>query len=185
MSDDASQGLDYELDDVVTVETPLQMRAIGDSLRWLLLDLVLERAMTVSELAAVSGKAKGTIAHHVNLLVGAGLMKVVRTRKVRAVEERFYGRTARTVNLPKAEAVPDFLDTVRTELDPAGIDCGAFGESTLRHARIPAERAAEYGKRLLELALEFSAEPRAGDREYGLLVMVYPTNRPVSKDNVQ
>jgi hypothetical protein len=31
----------------------------------------------------------------VSVLVDADLVKVVRTRKVRAIEERFYGRTAR------------------------------------------------------------------------------------------
>src|SRR5258705_9574845 len=71
------------------------MRAIADPLRLTLLDLVLERAATVTELAAAVGRPKSTVAHHVNVLVDAGLLRVVRTRRVRAIEERYYGRTAR------------------------------------------------------------------------------------------
>jgi hypothetical protein len=50
----------------------------------------------------------------------------------------------------------------------------------MRHARIPHERATEFATRLEELALEFSRLPRDGDREYALIVGVFPTTRPVS-----
>ena len=50
----------------------------------------------------------------------------------------------------------------------------------MRHARIPHERATEFAARLEELALEFSRLPRDGDREYALIVGVFPTTRPVS-----
>ena len=68
---------------------------MSDSLRGTLLELVLERAATVGELAAAVGRPKSSVAHHVGVLVDAGLLKVVRTRRVRAIDERFYGRTAR------------------------------------------------------------------------------------------
>lgn len=54
-----------------------------------------ERAATVSELAAALGRPKSTVAHHVSALADAELLKVVRTRRVRAIDERYYGRTAR------------------------------------------------------------------------------------------
>ena len=50
----------------------------------------------------------------------------------------------------------------------------------MRHARIPATTADEFTRRLHELALEFSRAPREGDREFALLVGIFPTNRPVS-----
>ena len=37
---------------------------------------------------------KSTVAHHVNVLAEAGMLRVVRTRRVRAIDERYYGRTA-------------------------------------------------------------------------------------------
>ncbi len=63
-----------------------------------LLDLGLERAATVAELAEAVDRPKSTVAHHMGVLVGAGLMRVVRTRRVCAIDERFYGRTGRTIH---------------------------------------------------------------------------------------
>jgi DNA-binding transcriptional ArsR family regulator len=172
----------YELDERIAADTPERMKALGNPLRNLIIDLVLERAMSVTELAERTGKAKGTIAHHVDVLVAAGLLKVVRTRQVRAVVERFYGRTARTFMLADESHGDDlpFFQQARREadLDLMRTDCA--GGFTMRHARIPAELAAAFTRRLHELAVEFSRAPRDGDREYALLVGVFPTNRPVS-----
>ena len=49
----------------------------------------------MTELASAVKSPKSTVAHHVNVLATAGLLRVVRTRRVRAIGERFYGRTAR------------------------------------------------------------------------------------------
>ena len=97
MSVNSSRIPDYDLDDMVVVTAPEQLRALADTLRGNLLELVLERAATVTELAQAVGRPKSTVAYHVNLLVDAGLFKVVRTRRVRAIEERYYGRVARTL----------------------------------------------------------------------------------------
>src|SRR5471032_9634 len=86
---------DYDLAEDVEVSTPAQLRAMAGPLRSTLLDLLLERAATVSELATAVRRPKSTVAHHVNVLVDAGMLRVVRTRRVRAIDERFYGRTAR------------------------------------------------------------------------------------------
>jgi DNA-binding transcriptional ArsR family regulator len=177
MSDDGVL-IDYELDDVVVADSPARLRAVADPVRALILDLVLERAMTVTELAAEVDRSRGTVAHHVDVLVDTGLLKVVRTRKVRAIEERFYGRVARTINFPgPAHGGPSFFDDARAEYDPEGHDAGAVDSTTLRHVRIPRERAEEWERRLMDLALEFSREPRGGDQEYGLLISIFPTKR--------
>ena len=86
---------DYELQERALLTAPRELKAMAHPLRSTLLDLVLERAATVSELAAAVGRPKSTVAHHVGVLVDAGLFRVVRTRRVRAIDERFYGRTAR------------------------------------------------------------------------------------------
>src|SRR5215510_848984 len=86
---------DYELADTLELTTPAQVRAIGHELRTTILGLLHERAATVSELAGAVARPKSTVAHHVDVLVGAGLLRVVRTRRVRAIDERYYGRTAR------------------------------------------------------------------------------------------
>jgi DNA-binding transcriptional ArsR family regulator len=169
--------LDYDLDDVVHADTPARLKALGDPLRLLVLDLVLERAMTVTELAERVARPKGTVAYHVDLLVAAGLLRVVRTRKVRAIEERFYGRVARTVVFSGDDSEFPFLSAVIADVDLARRGDGVASYFTFRHARIPFARADEYARRLDALALEFIAEPRDGDIEYGLYLALFPTNR--------
>src|SRR6476646_7324797 len=86
---------DYDLAEEAEVSTLVQLRAMANRLRGTILDLLLERAATVAELAEAVRRPKSTVAHHVNVLVDAGMLRVVRTRRVRAIDERFYGRTAR------------------------------------------------------------------------------------------
>ena len=88
---------DYDLEDMVVVTAPGQLRALADPLRGIILELLLERAATVTEMARAVGRPKSTVAYHVNLLVDEGLLRVVRTRRVRAIEERYYGRVARNL----------------------------------------------------------------------------------------
>src|SRR5215203_6454577 len=89
----------YELADRLVVTRADQVRALAHPLRTTILGLLTERAASVAELAIATGRPKGTVAHHVGVLHAAGLLQVVRTRRVRAVEERFYGRAARTVTI--------------------------------------------------------------------------------------
>lgn len=171
----------YDLAPTLELDTPERLRAVADPVRGLIIDLVLEGAMSVTELAQRVGRSKGTVAHHVDLLVDVGLLKVVRTRKVRAMEERFYGRTARTFNFPSDpdDELPFAADAMR-EWDRSRQHADDVGGFTLRRARIPAERANEFWRRCEELALEFTREPRGGDVEYAVYLGLFPTNRPVA-----
>jgi DNA-binding transcriptional ArsR family regulator len=179
MSDIGPPG--YALLEAIDIDSPGRMRALGDPVRALIADLVLEQAMTVTELAERIGRARGTIAHHVDVLCAAGLLQVVRTRKVRAIEERFYGRTARTYMLPShPEGQLPFAVDALHEWDRQRHDAEDIGGFTLRHARIPAERATEFWHRLEALTLEFTGARRGGDVEYAMYAAVFPTNRPVA-----
>ena len=80
---------DYELDEMLVAAAPEQLRALADPLRATLLELLLERAASVTEMAEAVERPKSTVAYHVNLLVDTGLLRVVRTRRVRAVQERY------------------------------------------------------------------------------------------------
>src|SRR2546423_1634789 len=86
---------DYDLADRIALTRPSQVKAISHPLRTTILSLLHERAATVSELAIALERPKSTVAHHVKVLTEAGLVQVVRTRRVRAIDERLYGRTAR------------------------------------------------------------------------------------------
>src|ERR687897_1436897 len=86
---------DYDLADRIALTGPSQVKAISHPLRTTILGLLHERAATVSELAVALERPKSTVAHHVKVLTENGLVQVVGTRRVRAIEERVYGRTAR------------------------------------------------------------------------------------------
>ena len=164
-------SLDYELAPTVRADTAMQLKALADPTRVTILDLVLERAATTTELAEVLGKPKGTVDHHLKVLEKAGLIRVVRTRKVRAMTERFWGRTARTIMVETPAGENDeeidrgayFLRQALDEIRATPHDRfeGGPGFSTLRHARIPAERTAAFVERLEALAVEFVSEPAA------------------------
>lgn len=86
---------DYELAEALEFNDPAQYRALFEVTREQIVSLLLERAATTTDLAEVVGKPKGTIGHHLKVLERAGLVRVVRTKRVRALEAKYYGRTAR------------------------------------------------------------------------------------------
>ncbi|MFI5729437.1 ArsR/SmtB family transcription factor [Kribbella sp. NPDC051587] len=171
-----SQVPDYELAETIELTTAEQVRAIADPLRTTILGLLHERAATVTELATAVKRPKSTVAHHVKVLTDAGILRIVRTRKVRAIEERFYGRAARAfyVGLGRQGLPEDFNDfEVAAEESRSAYDEGRL-RSFIRHARIPEERAAEFWAGVHDLILEFDRLPRAGDTTYGFTVGLYP-----------
>lgn len=179
-------GLDYTADEFVHAETPDQLKALGSQTRMTILDLLNERAASVSELAAALGKPKGTIGYHVKVLEQAGFIKVVRTRQVRAMTEKFYGRVAHTVVLHGVPETGEKLFMLREALNEAVLEEGAaMPATTLRHVRMTEEQAAEFWEEVMQLAVRFTKSPRGGDRVYGFVGAVYPTDLPVLPDDEQ
>ena len=118
-------GHDYEAEDTMVVSDSAQLRALADPFRTQLVQLLRDRAHSTQELSAQLAMPRGTVGHHLKVLESAGLIRVVRTRKVRAMTEKFYGRTAR-------------LFLYQTE-DPA--DGRAISAVTLRQAANEVELA--------------------------------------------
>ena len=182
MADHKAPG--YDLEPTLQFTEPEQYKALFEETRLQIVDLLTQRAATIKELSNTLGKPKGTIGHHIGVLEEAGLIRVVRTKMVRAIEAKYYGRTARTYLLgDKNDAgfglAPDhFLTAAAAEFVDAPKDDPVGALSTLRHARIPTERADEWADRLMDLITEFTEEPRGGETTYGLLIAMYPTNRP-------
>ena len=177
MSDiDADRLPDYELPTEVHATSPEQVKVLANPDRTQILDLVLERAATVTELAVALDRPKSSVAYHVDQLVDVGLLRVVRTRKVRAIEERFYGRTGRTIvvgEVAKQTVAASFLGQAVNE---AGT--GVQHLSTIRHARIPFAEAERFFAEVSELAKQFTTLPREGDVVFGFVAAVYPTTLP-------
>ncbi|HWC21525.1 MAG TPA: winged helix-turn-helix domain-containing protein [Flexivirga sp.] len=171
---------DYELADRLALTSPAQVRALGNPLRNTILGLLHERAATVTELSTAVDRPKSTVAHHVKVLTEAGLVQVVRTRRVRAIEEAFYGRTARLffVSLEGsddgAEQPLDFNDfeVAARESGPAYAEGKLWG--FIRHARIDEQQKEEFWRRMAALVEEFDALPRSGDVVHGFAIGVYP-----------
>jgi DNA-binding transcriptional ArsR family regulator len=175
---------DYDLVDRIELTTPAQLRAIANPLRTTILDLLLERAATVGELAAAVDRPKSTAAHHVGVLVHTGMLRVVRTRRVRAIDERYYGRTARTFMVGVVNRPGDAPLAVHANaLSVAAAESIAAHEaddlrSIIRHARIPRERVREFWDRVVTVTEEFAQLPRSGDTVYGFAAGIYPTDHP-------
>lgn len=85
------------------------MRALAETSRARIVGLLRERAASTTELAQALDAPKGTVGHHLKVLERAGLVRVVRTRKVRALTEKYYGRVARLFVLKSDESAPDDL----------------------------------------------------------------------------
>ncbi len=174
---------DYALDSLVFLTTPEQMKALSDRTRMIILDLLLERSATTSQLAKALGKPKGTVGYHLKNLEQHGLVKVVRTRKVRAMTEKYYGRTGRTFVLPDTGPAAErtaMLDEAKSEM--VFEEGATFPAFTLRRMRLSEDRVHEFAKRLFDLTAEFVDQEPGGDTVYGLLAGIYPTDRPILPD---
>jgi DNA-binding transcriptional ArsR family regulator len=173
----------YELEARRVLSAPDELKALAHPLRGVILDLLLERAATITELAAAMGKPKSTIAHHVAVLSDAGMLRVVATRRVRAIEERLYGRTARLFAVGVV-APGDFdpLPWSHPLADAVRESDAAYRADTmwanLRHARIPRAAAAEFWSRVEALVDDFSRLPRASDEVFGFATALFPTDFP-------
>lgn len=188
----AQRTPDYDLPDALSLTDPGQYKALFEETRQRIVWLLLERAATTSELAQVLGKPKGTVGHHLKVLEQAGLIRVVRTKRVRALEAKYYGRTARVFYFERTEeavgqeqrAFQQAAAEVAAALarGPAGEDEGAPDEAFVnvnrREARVPLERAQEFSRRLNDLMVEFTETPRGGRTTFALIFGLYSTDLP-------
>lgn len=114
---------DYELDDTLELTTAEQVAAIGNLARFRILETLSVRAATVSQLAVEHDLLKGSASHHLKVLSAAGLVRVVRTAKVRGGTERYWGRVARTFDVAPSNPAHGrrglLLRTVAEDLDAA------------------------------------------------------------------
>lgn len=172
---------DYELEDLRIITSTPELKAVFHPLRGTLIDLVLERAATVAELAVAVDRPKSSVAYHVNVLVEVDLFKVVRTRRVRAIDERFYGRTARVfyvgqIQPQQVSVIPNILVDAAAESVPAH-EADRL-RAIVRQARISRQDATQFWDRLFDLTREFSALPRAGEETFRFVAGLYPTDYP-------
>jgi DNA-binding transcriptional ArsR family regulator len=170
---------DYEAEDVLVVSEPEQLRALADDLRARIVGIRHEHARSTTDLAGELGIPKGTVGHHLKVLEKAGLIHVVRTRQVRALTEKYYGRVAR-------------LFVIRSKDDPelvATVAAGAFRQAAaeiervrsdtrmtqaLVHTRLNEADARRFMRRLDKLVDDFRARESSEGEMYALALGFYP-----------
>jgi DNA-binding transcriptional ArsR family regulator len=170
---------DYEAADVLVVEEPSRQRALAHELRAKIVGILRERALSITQLAEKLSVPKGTVGHHVKVLEQAELIRVVRSRRVRAVTEKFYGRTARlfvvkgdrdptaTVSLAQV-SLQQAADEIERASDTAGT------RQALVHVRLTEAEARRFRKRLDKLVDDFRARETQDGATYGFVTGFYP-----------
>ncbi len=166
---------DYELDEVLEVTTQQQVKALGNLTRHRILGVLMHQAATTSQLAAAVGVLKGSVSFHLRLLREAGLVRVVRTRKVRGAVERYYGRTARRYEIltdpaTRGRSLP--LRTAAEELEASEPSTEELTRGT--RARLSAEQLTTFRHRLEALCEELLAADTDGEPMVNLTVALFP-----------
>lgn len=157
---------------MLIVEQAEQLRALAHDLRARIVTVLRERAASTTELAEELGAPKGTVGHHLKVLERAGLVRVVRTRKVRALTERFYGRVARLFVLRSDESLPEELRggalgamLLRQAAEELVASAPDEDTSALVHARLRPADARRLQRRLNRLVADVQrAEDPEGER---------------------
>ena len=171
---------DYEAPDVLVVQEPEQLRALGDDLRTRIVVLLRENAHSITELAESLGLPKGTVGHHVKVLEKAGLVRVVRTRQVRALTERYYGRTARLFLFKSTDdaggedvrnvAAASLRTAAAEMLPPDDDDRTTFAVLRMRLSDADARR---FARRLERFERDFIAANDPKGKPFGLIATLF------------
>jgi DNA-binding transcriptional ArsR family regulator len=164
-----------EDDDVVRLSTDEQLRAVNNLVRHRIIRLLRDGPATITQIADKLGVAKGSSSYHVRLLERAGVVRVVSTRKVRGVTERYYALAARRIEMPDpAQGEPDVLmRQVVADLEAAPFDPARMVR--LQNARLGPAKFAEFADRLEALMDELNA---ASEPEEGAVALAVALFRP-------
>ncbi len=171
----------YEVAEFLELTTPNQLKALGDAFRQKIVHLLAERAMTTQQLATMLDTPISTVAHHLKVLTDTEITKVVWTRKVRALTERYYGCTAR--NYISISSTPHGHKTATIDILYQALknivaepEENFFLASTLGHARIPLAQIRAFVERVERLSKEFEVFDTSEGIDCGFLTAIYYVN---------
>ena len=175
--------LDYDAADTLVVSDPAQLRALSDDVRGRIITLLRERAASASELSGLLNMPKGTVGHHLKVLERAGLVHVVRTRRVRAVTEKYYGRVARLFLYKSGDERDDELvhGIGAMSLRIAAAEVAAAQEvamHALLRVRLDAAAVKRFNRRLDKLVDDMRAAETPDGDPWGLAATLYRAERP-------
>ncbi|MFF6877073.1 MULTISPECIES: helix-turn-helix domain-containing protein [unclassified Streptomyces] len=144
-------------DEPLQISDELQLRAVSNLVRHRILRLLRDQPATITQVAARMGIAKGSASYHMRLLEKAGLVAVVRTRKVRGVTERYYARTSSRIRLPEPEQGAPNVVMRHALADLEAAPSGSPRLVRMHQARLSKDKYAEFTARLEALVEEISA----------------------------
>jgi DNA-binding transcriptional ArsR family regulator len=176
----SEHAYDYDADDTLIVSRPDQLRALGDEIRGRIIGLLRDRATSASELADLLGMPKGTVGHHLKVLEKAQLIHVVRTRRVRAVTEKYYGRVARLFLLKSDDEVELVHGIGAMTLRVAAAEVAQTTEvamHALLRLRLDPISARRFNRRLDRLVEDARAAETPDGEPWGLALALYRTDR--------
>ena len=159
-------------EDVVTVATAQQFKALGHPMRHRLLFALGQGEATISQLAATLGSNKGNIAHHLKVLTDAGLALPAGTRQVRGGTEQYYRRAHRALQFHDAATTQVAFSAIAAEIAAAEPEPFLI----LRTLRLNPRHVEQIAASLRDLAdQENDADD---DPRYGLLLGLYQPGQP-------
>ena len=175
--------LDYEAADTLVVSEPAQLRALSDEVRGRIIALLRERAASASELGGLLNMPKGTVGHHLKVLERAGLVHVVRTRRVRAVTEKYYGRVARLFIIKSGDERDDELvhGVAANSFRNAAAELAASADIATHaslHVRLDPADVRRFERRLEKLVDDVRAAENFEGEAWGFAGALYRSERP-------
>jgi DNA-binding transcriptional ArsR family regulator len=166
------------------------LKVLADPLRTQILDLLQPQALTVKEMASRLGLAPGKLYYHVNMLEKHGLVRVVETRQVANLTEKWFRAAAANLDVDPAllssvtlEGQENILSILRSTLEATREDIlrsmqarfFELGQGAEPHPRraiinrtlsqISEEQAEAFAGRLVELIEEFEEASRPSSAE--------------------
>ena len=161
-----------EDDDIVTVTTAEQFKALGHPMRHRLLFALAQGEATISQLAVALGSNKGNVAHHLKVLAGAGLVRPASTRAVRGGTEQYYRRASPGLRYDDAATTQTAFRALATEIAAAQPEPFLV----LRMLRLSPAHAEQITAILRDLASQ--TDDGADQTRYGLLLGLYQPGEP-------
>lgn len=145
---------------------------MSNVVRHRILAILRDGPATITQVAEKLGLAKGSSSYHMRLLERAGLVKVVRTNKVRGVMERYYDRAVRNIHLP--DPAPGQRDVLlgHAIADLAEAPEGSRRFVRMQHTRIDDDRFEEFVDRLEALMDELGAK-RDNDHQAATMAVAF------------
>lgn len=166
-----ARSVDDDRPEVFQATSAAQHKALAHPTRQRLLMALGARPSTVSRLAADLGTHKGNVAHHLKVLLDAGLVRPYGTRTVRGGTERYYGRSTRRL----VASGPDTGAAAAALLEAVGAEVATDGGDPLlylRGIRLTEAQAASVRAELARIVDGLEEAP-VGEPRYGVLVTVY------------